>query len=39
VPDLVEHFMHTGATKALVLDESGALLGMVTVFDLLKTPV
>jgi len=39
VPDLVEHFMHTGATKALVLDESGALLGMVTVFDLLKIPV
>ena len=36
VPDLVEDFMHKGATKALVVDEAGTLLGMVTVFDLLK---
>jgi CBS domain-containing protein len=28
--------MHTGATKALVVDTTGRLQGMVTVFDLLK---
>lgn len=36
IPALVEDFMHTGATKALVVDADGKLQGMVTVFDLLK---
>jgi CBS domain containing-hemolysin-like protein len=36
IPDLVDDFMHTGATKALVIDAEGRLAGMVTVFDLLK---
>lgn len=36
IRDLVEDFMHTGATKALVVDSEGRLQGMVTVFDLLK---
>jgi NADH dehydrogenase len=36
IRDLVEDFMHTGATKALVIDSDGKLQGMVTVFDLLK---
>lgn len=36
MPELVENFMHTGASKALVVDSDGKLLGMVTVFDLLK---
>lgn len=36
IRDLVEDFMHTGATKALVIDNDGKLQGMVTVFDLLK---
>ncbi|MBL9116392.1 MAG: FAD-dependent oxidoreductase [Verrucomicrobiaceae bacterium] len=37
IPDLVEDFMRTGATKSLVVDDDMHLLGMVTVFDLLKT--
>ena len=36
IPDLVEDFMRTGATKSLVVDDQMHLLGMVTVFDLLK---
>jgi NADH dehydrogenase len=36
IRDLVEDFMHTGATKAMVMDNEGKLQGMVTVFDLLK---
>lgn len=36
VADMVEDFMHTGATKAIVVDADGKLRGMVTVFDLLK---
>lgn len=36
IPDLVEDLMRTGATKALVLDEDSRMVGIVTVFDLLK---
>ena len=36
IRDLVEDFMHSGATKAMVVDAAGKLQGMVTVFDLLK---
>jgi NADH:ubiquinone reductase (H+-translocating) len=37
VPDLLEDLMRTGATKAVVVDDQQHLLGMVTVFDLLKS--
>ncbi len=33
---VVEDFMHTGATKALVVDADDKLCGMVTMFDLIK---
>ncbi len=33
---MVEDFMHTGATKALVVDADDKLCGMVTMFDLIK---
>ena len=36
VAQMMEDFMHSGATKALVMDAEGRLKGMVTVFDLLK---
>jgi NADH:ubiquinone reductase (H+-translocating) len=36
LPDLVEDLMRTGATKALVLDDESRMVGIVTVFDLLK---
>ncbi|MDB6117337.1 MAG: chloride channel protein, partial [Verrucomicrobiaceae bacterium] len=36
VVDMMEDFMHSGATKAVVMDAEGKLKGMVTVFDLLK---
>jgi len=36
LPDLVEDLMRTGATKALVLDDDSRMVGIVTVFDLLK---
>ncbi len=39
VAEIVEGFMQTGATKALVLDEAKKLQGMLTVFDLIKPRV
>jgi NADH:ubiquinone reductase (H+-translocating) len=36
MPTIVEEFMHEGATKALVMDEHDKLVGMITVFDLLR---
>lgn len=36
LPDLVEDLMRTGATKALVQDDDSRMVGIVTVFDLLK---
>ncbi len=36
IPDVVEDLMHTGATKALVVDSEGKLCGILTVFDLLR---
>ena len=39
VPALVEDLMRTGATKALVVDADKRLLGMVTIFDLVKGAV
>jgi len=36
VPELVQTLMRTGVSKAVVVDAENRLLGMVTVFDLLK---
>jgi len=36
LPSLVKDLMRTGATKALVLDADSRMVGIVTVFDLLK---
>ena len=36
VPELVQTLMRTGVSKAVVVDAENHLLGMVTVFDLLK---
>ena len=36
VADMMEDLMHTGATKAIVVDNDDKLCGMVTVFDLIK---
>jgi NADH dehydrogenase len=36
VPELVQTLMRTGVSKAVVMDAERRLLGMVTVFDLLK---
>jgi NADH dehydrogenase len=36
VPELVQTLMRTGVSKAVVVDAEDHLLGMVTVFDLLK---
>jgi NADH dehydrogenase len=36
VPELVQTLMRTGVSKAVVVDGERRLLGMVTVFDLLK---
>ena len=37
VPELIQTLMRTGVSKAVVVDEERRLLGMVTVFDLLKS--
>jgi NADH:ubiquinone reductase (H+-translocating) len=36
VAELINDLMHSGATKALVIDAEGQLHGMITVYDLLK---
>jgi NADH dehydrogenase len=36
VPELVQTLMRTGVSKAVIVDSENTLLGMVTVFDLLK---
>jgi NADH dehydrogenase len=36
VPELIEDLMRTGASKAVVVDAEQRLLGMVTLFDLVK---
>jgi NADH dehydrogenase len=38
VPELIQTLMRTGVSKAVVVDAENRLLGMVTVFDLLKGP-
>ncbi len=38
VPELIQTLMRTGVSKAVVVDADHRLLGMVTVFDLLKGP-
>ncbi|MEZ5384038.1 MAG: FAD-dependent oxidoreductase [Prosthecobacter sp.] len=38
VPELIQTLMRTGVSKAVVVDPDNRLLGMVTVFDLLKGP-
>lgn len=38
VPELIQTLMRTGVSKAVVVDPENRLLGMVTVFDLLKGP-